>query len=245
MLACNRIDEKLLFSADQALPLQEKIALGGFKHRDTLNLMEAALLPGQLHDLSRIGNHRKTHTHEGLVSDSLSGLSGNDRLEIIPYQFFPDELLELLPFLGGSGLFPVNFGIKLGQLAFLGSFHLIHREVRVFFHNREFPAVLRIPGDTSGNAQVQLSATRKGQRSLLHRRLQIPNLLPDGLLAVIAIKQHVKLIAGNPGTERTRRRIPGQTLSCSPDILIAPVVAEGIVHMLQIVRIHHDEGCVF
>ena len=80
--------------------------------------MEAALLPGQLHDLSRIGNHRKAHTHEGLVSDSLSGLSGNDRLEIIPYQFFPDELLELLPFLGGSCLFPVNFGINSASSPF-------------------------------------------------------------------------------------------------------------------------------
>ena len=206
--------------------------------------METVLFSRKLHDLFGVTDHRKTDTHQRLISYRFSCFSGNDRLEMITDQFFPDQLLEFLPLLRVNSCLLINFRIKFPQCSLGKALCLVHGKIRILLHRHKVFAVFRIPGDAAGDAQMQFPAAWKHHGTLIHRLLQLSDFLPYLLLTVISIEQHIEFITGNPGANAFRWCIPRKTLAGSPDILISTVMTKGIVGVLQIIQIDHKQGCM-
>ena len=158
---------------------------------------------------------------------------------------FPDwcrvlaQLLKFLPFFRVNGYLLINLRIKFPHCSLGRVLCLIHGKIRILLHRHKVFAVFRIPGDTAGNTQMKFPAARKHHGTLIHRLLQFSDLLLDLFLTVISIEQHIEFITGNPGANAFRWCIPRKALTCFPDILISPVMTEGIVGMLQIIQINH------
>ena len=119
---------------------------------------------------------------------------------------------------------------------------LIHGKVRILFQSIQLCAILRIPCDAAGNAQVQYLAIRKRNRLLVQLFPQLGEYLADFILTFIAVEQQMEFIAGNPGTQGILWCIVCEASACLSDILIAPVMPIGIIGILEVVHVQHKQG---
>ena len=224
-----------------ALLLQLHEVLRGLEHGEPFDLIQCTLLPGQLHDGGRRTQSRQIRTHQGLVGVHFTGARREDGLQNILHPFLADELLEFPAGAGGIGLLIVHLNAEFLHPSLGGMLDLIHRKIGVALQHLQFPAVFRIPGDAAGNADTQFAAAGQHRHALLHGTPQHLNFLPHLLLAAVTIEQQQEFIAGQTGTHRAGGGIGRNALAGAVDVLIAPVMAVGIVDVLEVVQIHHQQ----
>ena len=88
---------------------------------------------------------------------------------------------------------------------------------------------------------MQSVAAGQQRHILLHGLAQAGDLFPHGVPAAVAAEQHKELVAGKAGAHRTGGGIVPQALAGAADVLVAPVVAVGIVDVLEVVKVHHHQ----
>ena len=125
----------------------------------------------------------------------------------------------------------------------MGVLDLIQRKVGIFFQGLHVPAVLRVPCHASRDADAQFAAAGQHRHTLVHGVAQDAHLFPDLLPAGIAVEQQHELIAGQAGHHRAGGGVLCQTEAGAVDVLVAPVVAIGVVDVLEVIQIHHQQGC--
>ena len=241
--AGNGVDE------DQGLPVHEIFAAQVVKafqrlaEGQPLDLIQRALLPGQLHDGGRRTQGGQVRPHQCFVGVHPAGLCREDGLEVVVHPLFADELVELPPGAGDVGLLIVHADVKVLHLPLGGVLDLIHGKVCIFFQGLDVPAILRVPGHAAGNTDVQVAAAGQYHHGLLHGAGQCFQLFAQLLPAGIAVEQQQELVAGQAGAHGARRAVLRNAAAGVLDVVVTPVVAVGVVDVLEVVQVHHQQGC--
>ena len=81
------------------------------------------------------------------------------------------------------------------------------------------------------------------RHALLHGIGQAVDLFPHCIPAAVAVEQHKELVAGKACAHRPGGGIVPQALAGAADVLVAPVVAVGVVDVLEVIQIHHQQSC--
>ena len=88
---------------------------------------------------------------------------------------------------------------------------------------------------------MQSIAAGQQRHALLHGIGQAVDLFPHCIPAAVAVEQHKELVAGKACAHRPGGGIVPQALAGAADVLVAPVVAVGIVDVLEVIQIHHHQ----
>ena len=122
-------------------------------------------------------------------------------------------------------------------MSLVGALDLIEGKVGILFQDVHIGAVGRVPRHTAGNADTQLIAAGQDGNALLHGAAQGAD------LTGIAVEQQHELIAGKAGHHSAVGCVLRKAAASAVDVLVAPVVAVGIVDVLEVVQIHHQQSC--
>ena len=236
------VDEEQGIALEQALCLHALEDLAGMEHGDPFDLIQAACLMGQLHDLSGGVQGRQIDPHEGLVGCDPAAAGRVDGLEVVGHQLLLQQERKVLLGLGGVCLLMVAADIKITHAALVGMLDLIHGKVGIFFQGEQVVAVRGVPGNAARDADVQLLAVGQDGHAALQGSTQQLQLGAELLLILVAIEEDQEFIARKAGADGVGGRIGRKALAGLADVLVAPVVAVGIVDLLEVVQIHHQQG---
>ena len=241
--ACNGVDEQHRVPAHKALAAQVVEVLQRFEEGQPLDLAQCALLPRQLHDGSGRAQRFHIGAHQGFVGHRLAGAGREDGLEHIAHPLLGKQLLEVASQLCGLCFLLVDLHAELFQMSLVGALDLIEGKVGILFQGVHIGAVGRVPRHTAGNADTQLIAAGQDGNALLHGAAQGADLLTDLILTGIAVEQQHELIAGKAGHHSAVGCVLRKAAASAVDVLVAPVVAVGIIDVLEVVQIHHQQSC--
>ena len=209
-----------------------------------LDVVQAVQLPRQLHHGKGRAQGGHLRPHQGLIGDGPAIAGRENRLEMVAHRLIPQHLLKLVAGLQGVGFLIVHADVKLFHLALAGMLDLIHGKIGVLFQGIEIRAVLRVPGHAARDADVQLAAAGQDGSAVLQGRAQLFQLFPHGVPAVVTVEQQHELIAREAGSEGARRGTGRQAAARLAEVLVAPVVAIGVVDGFQVVQVGHKQGGV-
>ena len=197
---------------------------------------------GQLHDLSGGVQGGQIDPHEGLVGCDPAAAGRVDGLEVVGHQLLLQQELKVLLGLGGVCLLMVAADIKITHAALVGMLDLIHGKVGIFFQGEQVVAVRGVPGDAARDADVQLLAVGQDGHAALQGGTQQLQLGAELCLVLVAIEEDQEFIARKAGADGVGGRVGRKALAGLADVLVAPVVAVGVVDLLEVVQIHHQQG---
>ena len=61
------------------------------------------------------------------------------------------------------------------------------------------------------------------------------------ILIVVAVEESIELIAADARADGTRGSVLGKAFACEADVLVATVVAECVVYLLEVVEVEHQK----
>ena len=88
---------------------------------------------------------------------------------------------------------------------------------------------------------MQGAAARQLDSRLLEGFVQRVDIRAQGVLIVVAVEENVELVARDARADRARGRILGKAEPRLADVFVAPVVAEGVVRVLEPVEVEHQQ----
>ena len=135
----------------------------------------------------------------------------------------------------------VDLRVEFQQLALARVLDLIHGKVRVFAQCDEICAALGIPRDTTGDAHAQLTSAGKLDDRMLKGGFQRADVGAQRILIVVAVEESIELIAADARADGTCGSVLGKAFACTADVLVAPVVAECVVYLLEVVEVEHQK----
>ena len=203
--------------------------------------MQAVFLAREAQHVSRGVQRGKIHAHERFIGKNAAVLRVDNRLEVIGDKLLVDETAELLMAASFLQVGAVDLGVEFQQLALARVLDLIHGKVRVFAQCDEICAALGIPRDTAGDAHAQLTSAGKLDDRLLKGGFQRADVCAQRILIVVAVEESIELIAADARADGTRGSVLGKAFACAADVLVAPVVAECVVYLLEVVEVEHQK----
>ena len=206
-----------------------------------LNLVQLVHLARQLHHGQRRIQKLHFHTHQRLIRRHPAGMRRENRLEMVVCAVLTQHLQKLPAQLCCVDLLIIGTDIKFTHCALGLMLHLIHGKIRILFKRSQIPAVLRIPRDTAGNADAHGVAVRQKRRALLYCFGKPVQHLTDFVPSVVAIEQHNEFISRHTGANGILGQRLCKALTRQIDISVAPVMAERVVDLLEVIHIHHQQ----
>ena len=132
--------------------------------------------------------------------------------------------------------------IEFVYLAFVGVLDGIHGKISVFEQYLIIGGIVGIPGDAGRRPDFKGGVVRQGEVGLPHPPVQVVKNIADGLLIGITGYEHIELVARHPGDDGGLGQLLLQQRRHTADILVAHIMAVGIVDVFEIIQIHHQQG---
>ena len=240
--AGDAVDEDAGVRLHLARCFQRLIALAGAEQGQLLDVVQPPHLAGQLHDPLGRAQGGQPGPHQGLISRHMAVPGREDGLEIVVHLLLPDQDLEVAALLHRVDAVAVVLHVELPDFALGGVLDLVHRKIGVPLEAVEVGGIVGIPCHAAGHPDAELLAVRQGGAAPGKALFQLPDVLPHGLLRLIAVEQQQELIAGEPRHHGAAGHALLQAVGRLAQIDVAPVVAVGIVDGLEVVEVRHHQG---
>ena len=240
--AGDAVDEDEGIRLHLARCFQRLIALAGAEQGQLLDVIQPPHLAGQLHHPLGRAQSGQPGPHQGLISRHMAVPGREDGLEVVVHLPLPDKDLEVAALLHRVDAVAVVLYVELPDFALGGVLDLVHRKIGVSLEGVEVGGIVRIPCYAAGHPNAQLLAVRQGGAAPGKALFQLPDVLPHGLLRLIAVEQQQELIAGEPRHHGAAGHALLQAVGRLAQIDVAPVVAVGIIDGLEVIEVRHHQG---
>ena len=207
-------------------PAPERDDLAGLlRHRDELAGQQAALF-------------RVLPPHQRLDAEQLGGLEVDDRLELEEELLARQRLVQVVLEPQALAQLFLHARMEHDVAALAGGLRVVHRDVGVAQQLLGVVAGLRERDADAGGHQQFVAVDQERQPECIgHGGRDLLGLLERR----DALEQHRELIAAEPGDRVGRPRALDEPLRGGLQQPVADVVAERIVHVLEVVEVDHQD----
>lgn len=161
---------------------------------------------------------------------------------MIADEAFLQQAVQLFLVVQDERFLAVALVLEREQLALAAVLRHVHGEVGILAQACEVPGVLGIVGHAHGRAHLERAPVRRFQFARLERMTERVEQRVDGGAVGTPIDEHQELVARDACEQARPLEREGHGAACGLDVMVAPVVAVGIVDVLEVVQIQHHHG---